>query len=230
MLFKSIQSKKKVNMKKFFKILTVIILMSSISQAQAAFYDSSCCAEPPFCVDDNSCNRFSVSAQTAVFIPLDSKVRRIYGSALPAFTLEGNWKYQCWNVWLNSSYIFGNGHAIGSSDKTHLNLVPITFGLKYIYTLCNSTDLYLGLGGSYGFLNIRDHSDFVHKKVSKNRFGGIVKSGIIYNYCENIFFEGFFNYTYQRFTFSKTSNDPFVYRHDADLSSLQLGAGVGMKF
>lgn len=210
------------------------ILLSFISYGQAAAYQGSCCdnaCTPSFCCEEACCNTFSVEAQGAAFFPLDSKVRRIYGSALPMVTLEGNWQYSCWGAWLNGSYVFGNGHAIGSREnKTHLSLVPITLGVKYICSICDSTDLYIGVGASYSFLNTRDHSDFVHKRVSSNGFGGIVKSGLSYNFCENLFIEGFLNYTYQRFTFSRNSNDPFVYRHDVNLSSLQLGLGLGVKF
>jgi hypothetical protein len=221
-------------MKKILAFLFTTVFLSSASYGQADCLQNSCWNDNGaslLCCQNTCCDQFSVEAQYAAFFPLDSKVRRIYKSALPSFTLEGNWQCQCWGLWLNGSYVFGNGHAIGCGrNKTHLNLVPITFGVKYIYSVCDSASLYLGLGASYSFLNIRDHSDFVHKKVSSNGFGGVIKTGFVYNYCENIFLEGFLNYLYQRFTFPKTGSDPFVYRQDANLSALQLGIGLGMKF
>lgn len=210
-------------MKKILKFLLTTVLLSSASYGQADLFENNCC-------NDNDTS-FSAAVQCAAFFPLDSDVHRIYGSALPAFTIEGNWQRECFGLWLNASYVFGNGHAYGGGGyKTHLNLVPISLGVKYIYSLCDSTDFYVGLGACYSFMNTRDHSEFVHERVSSNGFGGIVKTGLTYIYCENIFFEGFLNYTYQRFSFSRTSNDPFVYRRDVDLSSLQLGVGLGMKF
>lgn len=221
-------------MKKKIKFLLTIILLLTISSIQAGSDESTCyddSHEPSFCFQEACCNTFSVEAQYAAFFPVDSKVRRIYGSALPAFTLEGNWRYQCWDLWLNGSYIFGHGHSTGPcKNKTHLNLVPISLGVKYLYSLCDCMEVYFGLGACYSFLNTRDHSEFVHEKVSSKGFGGVIKTGFVYNYCENFFLEGVLNYTYQRFTFSSTSVDPFVYRQDANLSSLQLGLGFGLKF
>jgi outer membrane protein W len=176
-------------------------------------------------------NTFSINVKVGAYFLLGSRASEIFGSALPAFTLEGNARvFKNLNIWLGASYLFGNGTAIGSHDKTHLNFVPISLGLKYVYPISPFVDAYLGAGPCYSFLNTRDHSSFVHKKVSKENWGAIVKSGLIYKYNNNLFFEGFINYTYQKFNFRNTSNDPFVYRNDLDLSGIELGVSVGWGF
>jgi hypothetical protein len=178
------------------------------------------------------CTNISLDAKYAAFSPLDSRVRKIYGSALPMFTVEGNVRVcGCWEVWLDGSYVFGNGHSSAcNKNKTHLSFVPISVGLKYLYPICYGTDLYIGAGPCYSFFNTKDHSEFVHENTSRNNWGAIVKSGFIYHYNECIFLEGFFNYMYQEFSFGKTSDDPFVYRQNANLSSLQLGIALGWNF
>ena len=201
----------------------IYILHASLAEATCRddFFSNTSC-----------CTGFSLDAKYAAFFPLDSRVRKIYGSSLPMFTLEANMKTsRCLEVWLDTSYVFGNGHSCScDKNKTHLNFVPISLGVKYIYSLCDRTDFYIGAGPCYSFFNTKDHSEFVHENTSKNNWGAIVKSGFIYHYNECMFLEGFFNYMYQKFSFGKRSDDPFVYRHDANLSSLQLGVALGWNF
>lgn len=228
-------------MKKLLQLFFGLFLCSSVIAEGAPYGDGNCYSAPgyygdPCCYNDPCCDSyvdaFTVDVKYAAFFPLNSRVSNIYGWALPQFTLEGNVLFcKSWAIWLDGSYIFGNGHAVGGgSNKTHLSLVPITLGVKYFFPVCASTDFYVGLGASYSFLNTRDHSDYVHEKTSSNHVGGIVKTGFIYYYCDGFFLEGFLNYMYQQFYFPKTTDDPFVYRNDVDLSSLQLGIGIGWTF
>lgn len=208
------------------KLLLVLMFTLPFSYARASSDNVSCCNH------DTYYNGFSIEAQTAAFFPLSSTIRHIYGSALPMFTLAVNWWFQkSWAVWLDSSYVFGNGHATGFvHESTHLSFVPITAGLKYFYRICNATDLYAGFGPSYSFLYTVDRSQYVHRHTSANSFGFTVKTGVIYYFKDWWFVQGFFNYMYQKMHFHRTESDPFVVRRTANLSSLQLGAGAGLKF
>ena len=221
-------------MKKFLQLIIATIIFCPFFSAPVSAIDECCYDECYYDegIDDFCCNAFSLEAQYATVFPLDSKVGRIYGYALPSFTLQGSWNYKCWSIWLDGSYTFANGEAIGcgSGRKTHLSFVPITLGVKYIYTVCQDTEVYFGLGACYSFLNTKDHSEYVHEKTSANNTGAIVKTGFVYHYCDGFFLEGFFNYMYQKFYFHKEETDPFVYRNDVDFSSLQLGVGIGWTF
>lgn len=176
--------------------------------------------------------QFSVEAEAGAFFPLDSNMRHIYGTALPIFTLAGNWWFhKSWDLWLDVSYVFGNGHATGVGDEsTHLSYIPLSIGIKYFYPVTKSTDIYVGVGPSYGFMHTVDRSEHVHRKTSANNFGATAKSGVIYSFNKRWYLQGFFNYMYQKMYFHQTESEPFVYRYSANLSSLQLGGGVGLKF
>lgn len=219
-------------MKTLFRVFLGLFLCSSIP-SQALLESDYCCETPCYlntCCEEPSCNMFSIEAQYAAMFPLNSTVCRIYGYALPQFTLELNWNWKCFSVWLDGSYVFANGKAVPCGGSTHLNFVPITLGVRYFYSVCHDTDLYLGIGACYSFLNTRDHSPYVHEKTSANNAGAIVKSGFVYRVCDGIFFEGFLNYMYQKFYFHKYETEPFVYRNDVDMSSLQLGVAIGWEF
>ncbi len=172
---------------------------------------------------------FSIDAKVGAFFLLNSNARDLYGPVLPSFTLEGNANvYKGLTVWLDGSYIFGNGgNAYGWS---HLNFIPLSLGLKYAYCIAPSMDFYAGAGPCYSFLITRDHSSYVQEKNYSNNWGFVAKSGFIYHCTQHLFVEGFANYVYQQFHFGKTSSDPLVYRTDAFLNGVEVGASFGYSF
>lgn len=112
---------------------------------------------------DSSC-LFSLDAKVGAFFLLNSTARDLYGPVLPAFTLEGNVNvYKGLTVWLDGSYIVGNGS--NSYGWSHLNFIPLSLGLKYVYPVMQSLDFYAGAGACYSFLITRDHSPYVHKNI-----------------------------------------------------------------
>jgi len=197
-------------------VLATLPLLSAESPSDEAPLPSSNCL-------------FSIDAKVGAYFLLNSNVRDIYGPVLPAFTLEGNVNiYKGLTVWLDGSYIFGNGgHSYGSS---HLNFIPITLGLKYVYFIMDSMDIYAGAGPAYSFLITRDHSPYVHEKSHSNNWGFVAKSGFIYHCAKHLQVEGFVDYVYQEFHFSGTEEDPFVYRNNAFLNGIEIGASVGYNF
>jgi len=177
---------------------------------------------------DTNC-LFSIDAKVGAYFLLNSTIRDLYGPVLPVFTLEGNVNvYKRLGVWLDGSYIFGNGtYSYGSS---HLNFIPISLGLKYVCSIMQSLDLYAGAGPCYSFLITRDRSPYVHEKNHSDNWGFVVKSGFIYHWTTHLQVEGFVDYMYQEFHFSGTGKDPFVYRTNAFLNGIEVGAGVGYNF
>lgn len=220
-------------------LLSCLLLFSPSLQAEC-YYDEISYGQGDgdicegWCVA-NSCFKGYVTAKGAAFFPMSSKVRRIYGTALPAFSLEGNLKV--WQgcgelfLWIDGGYVFGNGRSYGlGNNTTHVNLVPIGIGLKYLFGIFDCIDLYLAIGPCYSFLSCHDHSQDVHRKTAGNNVGGIVKTGIVYNATSRFFVEGFFNYCYQTFEFHGHASNPTVERCDVNFSSVQLGGGIGCRF
>ena len=206
------------------KLLAVSFL--SLSHAWSSSDQAALC-----CDDEIDC-AFSTDIEAAAFFPLGSTMRRIYGTALPQFTAAENWRFhRHWAAWLDVSYVFGNGHSIGETHaSTHLNLVPISAGIKYVHRVSDCTDFYVGLGPCYSFLDTTDHSSHVRKHTSASNFGAVAKSGFVYHLNSRWFVQGFFNYMYQKVYFHQTDSSPFVYRYNANLSSLQLGGGIGINY
>ncbi len=87
-------------------------------------------------------------------------------------------------------------------NSTNLDLIPVYFGIKYFYPIACCTSVYVGGGGCYSFLRIKDHSRFVHKHIRKEEWGGVVQAGVHYNLTECFYLCAFFDYFFQTFHFS----------------------------
>lgn len=174
-------------------------------------------------------NHWEASARVGYFYPTDKKVREIYSDGWPEYQLELAYTF-CgpWSVWTNVGYFTEDGHSIGFGDDTRLQLVPVGAGVKYNFNFACNWDAYLGAGATYSFMRIKDDSEFVEEHVSKNAWGGVVKSGIRYHFYQCGFVELFTDYYYTKFNFS--GDDDGIERHDANLSGFLFGAGLGISF
>lgn len=187
-------------------------------------------------VDVASSEKASLAIKYAVFLPSASKVRDIYGSALPEFILEGNYKViekGSWDgdVWLEGSYIFSGGHSLGySKDKTRVNIVPFSMGIKYVYHFCPRSDIYLGIGPSYSFMTVHDSCSYVRQKTSAGTLGAVIKSGFTYALPSHLYFDGSLNYRYQKFSIHSHDSNPTTETSRANFSGFEIGLGIGWKF
>lgn len=167
------------------------------------------------------------------FVPFAQRSRRIYADVWWDLGFEAT-KTFCtrYQAWIGLDYIFTNGESTELDKKTRLNFIPLSLGISYLYPINSCLTAYLGVGGVYSFLWIRDHSKYFRNRVNNNGFGGIIKTGCYYYLCENIYIDAFLNYFYQYFTFRnhKAKDSGFVQRNNINLSGLKFGLGVEVRF
>lgn len=176
-----------------------------------------------------SADYFEVKARAACFFPTATLIKKIYDSEIAQYQIEASYRFcNPLSIWANGAYTTDNGRSIGEHDKTQLRLWPISAGLKYTLDLPCGFETYLGLGGTYSLLRIHDHSPFVTQHVRRYRFGGIVKTGIVYRFCNWALVEIFSDYYYTKFHFHGTKNN--VERNDLNVSGFLVGGGVGFTF
>lgn len=171
---------------------------------------------------------FLVEAKGAYFRSTDHKFRKIYSNG---GLFSGEINYQAWNniyAWASGGYFYKKGSSIGLSNSTKITLVPVGFGLKYLYS-CNCFDFYVGAGAQPTYVYIKDNSSFAIGTSSKWTWGGIVKVGAIWNIRQNFFIDLFADYSFTDVKFHRTNNGA-VTRQRADLSGWSLGAGIGYRF
>ena len=214
--------------------------------------------------DFNLCEPLDITAEARVayYHPSSKRVRHIYGSGWADYQFELSKGFRGlgvfgleelggleglsgrdidWRLWVGVSGFSRKGDSRGFHDRTRLDLIPINFGLKIFYPIFCNTKIYVGGGGSYSFLRIRDHSEFVHKHTRKEDWGGLVQSGITYNFYDWAVVSCFFDYYFQRFHFhdkhhssrrGSTSfyDDRFIKRSDLDMSGYKIGVSLGVTF
>ena len=184
----------------------------------------------------------SVEGKAGYFWPTNKVFRRIYDNggiyggeidvSLDCYCLP------CFDLWVSVDSFSKRGHSIGCPEldvprvRTKIDLIPIGFGLRYLYPICDDFIAYVGLGGQYTRLRFKDVSPFLIRNVNKWDFGGIVKLGMLYDFCDGFFVDVFGQYSFLKMDFRKRENSDgdLVYRHHADLSGWTVGAGIGYRF
>jgi outer membrane protein W len=186
-----------------------------------------CCEA--ICSDSYYC---TIEGRASAYFPFNNKVRRIYSSTWGFYEGEINIPLWCgFDGYFSAGYLENTGSSLGLRNKTKLQMVPLTLGLKYFYEITPSFDLYLGVGAVYSILNIRDHSPYVHQHISKNSAGVTAKLGGVYFFWNNWFVDASVDYIYQNFRFKHShSEEHYVERHNLDMSGIKVGAGIGLAF
>ncbi len=163
-----------------------------------------------------------------------SRFRKIYSDWSPEVQIEVAKSVWCnLYAWFNVAYLWNQGRSKPLHNKTHVSMVPLTFGLKYLIPLTCDFSAYIGGGSAYSFVRTRDHSPYVKHHISRQDWGGVVKSGIRYNLSECIFLDGFVDYLFQHFNREHnhgSSSGRFVETRSANLSGWRLGLGIGLRF
>lgn len=130
-------------------------------------------------------------------------------------------------VFADAGYLSNRGQSLNFDQRTRLEAVPFSLGIKYNYPLgCGS--VYVG-GGVRGFaVHIENKSEFVDPFIKGISAGGVVNAG--FNLCYKcIILNPFFEYSFIKLPFHRSAEDIArnIYRHDLNLNGFALGAGVG---
>lgn len=195
---------------------------------------------------DCSCDSFfsdvAVEARVAYYSPSSKKVRKIYGNGWADYQIEISKGIGCgWRVWTGVSGFSRTGYSLDFGNKTNLQLVPVNLGLKYNYNLNQDLSVFVGGAGCYSFLNIHDHSDYVKQHTHKGAWGGLVQSGLKYNFSNCGYVSVFADYFFQEFKFHDTHDSAFqgstyyypsryVNRETVDFNGYKVGVGIGFAF
>ena len=180
-----------------------------------------------FCVNEIKKNpKFEIGYHFAALFAQSSTFRKIY-KVSPTNAVEATFFLpKNFNLWMSFLYLSKNGRSIPEEDKTHIEIMPLSFGFKYNIVL-NFFDFSLGVGPCYSWLRIKDKSEFVDQITKKQNLGAMFKANIKYR-VKKLYFSVFLDYFFQHFHFS-TKNEG-IKRHSTDVGGLLLGFGIGKSF
>lgn len=208
---------------------------------------------------DDCCEPLDITAEARVayYHPSSKKVRRIYGDGWADYQLEiskGFKGFGCmgcngfgddleWRIWAGVSGFSRKGESYGyEHHHTRLELIPVNLGLKLFYPIFCNTKIFIGGAGCYSFLRIHDNDHYVHEHVRKESWGGLVQTGLTYNFsCWGVV-SIFADYFFQRFHFNHDTHyssyysstyfhdSRYIERHDLNLNGYKIGVGLGVTF
>ena len=180
----------------------------------------------------------AIEARVAYYHPSSNRVRRIYNNGWADYQLEiSKGIFRDWRIWTGVSGFSEKGRSIGFKDHTRLQLIPVYLGIKYFFPLCNGFKIYAGGAACYSFLRIKDDSDYVHRHTHKNDWGGLIQSGVTYNFWNCAYISAFADYFFQEFKFHDSYRSSYscyhsgyIERNKLDMSGYKIGVGIGMTF
>ena len=165
--------------------------------------------------------------KVAYFHPADDKIQDIYSNHTGIYGLEVCWrgKEQYFGLWGSASYLYLNGHSIGSGSRTNAHIVPLGLGIAYLQNVYDRIDIFLGVGVLYSRLVMHDYSPYVFPTTTKWDWGGIWKAGLRIYPIKHLFVDVFTDYSYMKFNFSGCFEK--VVFSSPNFSGISAGVAIG---
>lgn len=202
------------------KIMKKTLLFLSLLSTSFLMADYSCDEDFSDCCEPECCPTWEFQARVAYFYPTTHLVREIYHGTRVNYQLEAGYYFNNnWEVWLNGTYFDKKGNSVGLHDGTHLTLVPISLGIKYVFCLCSTLAPYIGVGGNCTWMHLTNNNTS-HHKVNKTRAGANAKAGLYINFTDYLFIDLFADYLYIPMDLQNANN----------LGGLSAGGGIGTRF
>jgi hypothetical protein len=186
----------------------------------------------------NSCPTVMVNTRVSYFHPISRPLKRIYSEGWVDYGVEIsselNDNLLIWTG-VNGFSKKGKTHELEYSENrdrsTRLQVIPLSLGFKYLTSLTCNTQFYIGIGGCYNFLRLRERSYDFHEHHHKQAFGWVGQLGIYSSFYDWISLNVFADYVEQRFHFSSSSSYSDVRHHNKlNVSGVKVGAGIGVFF
>lgn len=203
------------------------------------------------CIPDCDCaTDWTMEVRGAYYYLPNKDVKKVYTDQWLDYQVEiAKRVTHFMEIWGGVSWATKHGHTHRKcgyyrevfKDSTRIFVLPISLGLKAIYSICPFVDVYAGAGACYSFLRIKNkckddyyYRGFAHspfkKEIDKSDFGGVFKLGVHYAMSTSTYLDLFADYYTQKFDLSKKSRSCDVFRHDIDCSGFKIGLGFGVYF
>lgn len=171
----------------------------------------------------NLCNSENLSIQFRVgqFRPSSHLFRNIFHNGGIEYEGELNYEYVAGNtLWLNINSFERKG-LTENDEETHIQLRPLSAGIKQLIPFSSYMSLYLGLGSTCTFMHVKGKSLFLDERDHKHSWGFVGKSGIMLLLAKCFFVDLFADYYYTHIIFDEQKRN---------LGGLRAGIGVGILF
>lgn len=181
---------------------------------------------------------FLIEGKFSYFIPAGQVLSDVYGQGWIDYGLQASYIFPLnlpagnkLALYSALNYLPSSGQSVGGGQTTHIHMLPLTVGLKYLYGFCVrqvEVDVYAALGMRYNWVFVNNESDYVIRKMRATGFGGVGELGAFAAFAKYFLINIFMDYSIA--TVSSDQSRPGVYRQDLNINGFSAGGGVGIKF
>lgn len=170
-----------------------------------------------------------VELKTGYFFFSDSKMRKIFDRGGEDIQLAGSFCiYRNFQLYTSAGYISRHGRSLHGYQKTRLNMIPVSVGIKPVFCLNNQVDLYATIGPRYLYVHQHNDSSYVNKKITRNGIGMFLGTGLLLRPCDGFVVDVFAEYSYARLHYHSHRRN--VEGHSAQFGGFTVGGGLGYSF
>jgi len=170
-----------------------------------------------------------VELKSGYFFFSDAKMRKVYNSGGFDAQLSVSYPVLEWlHVYGSVEYLQKHGKLLSSHRKTEIWEIPISLGLKPVFSISSQIYYYFTLGPRYFFAHQHNHSPYLDKNKSNNAFGGFVNTGFCFFPIDHFSIDLFGEYSYSQWRFHGDKTN--VYGKNGQLGGFTFGLGLGYGF
>lgn len=185
--------------------------------------------DTPFCCETFSDPQIVAEIKGGYFFFSDAKMRKIYDQGGLDLQISGSFPVWRWlQIYASVEYLTRHGRSLGGNQKTRIQEVPLSLGLRPVITICTNIQYYFTLGPRYFFIHQHNSSSFVDRNVNENGFGGFVNTGFYFFPYRHLVLDIFGEYSYMRVHAHPSQTN--VDGRSIQVGGFVFGAGLGYAF
>ncbi len=170
-----------------------------------------------------------IEAKAGYFFFLNPTMQKIYDGDGIDLQLSGSYPIRRdLHFYASLEYLEKFGHSLNGGQATHLQVAPISIGLKPIYPLTRFTDFYLTAGPRYFIVRVHNDSPYVDNDLRSDGWGGFANIGFLSELYRGLTINLFSEWSYGKVLFNSTI--PNVEVTNIQLTGITFGGGLGYTF
>jgi hypothetical protein len=174
------------------------------------------------------CAETLVDFKVGYFNFSDQKMSKVFNEGGVDLQLSVSYPFYRWlQLYGSLEYCERRGRSLGLHEKTHFYAVPISLGLKSVFSICQDWSFFAALGPRFFLVKVRSNTDLIPHHIERNGWGGFAGGGFMYHYgC--CMLQLFGEYSWKQMQFRNYPNH--VYGKSVNVGGGTIGGGVGYLF
>lgn len=171
----------------------------------------------------------TLEAKAGYFFFGNSTLRKVYNHGGLDLQLSSAYLFKKYlQVYGSLEFMQKNGRSLNSQQKSWFWAVPVSVGLRPIFTIASFAQFYFTAGPRYVYAHIHNKSSFVDKNLSYNAIGGFGNVGFNFFPLRHMVLDCFAEYSYVPAHFHPSKDN--VFGRSKQIGGYTFGAGVGYVF